>query len=144
MKNSTKPIGEVVAAATRGALRWNKQRSHKGDAWQWILESDTRASMAIMEVWDLSSWAKRPENRGADNIAEHAETMNEVDANAALIAHYWNTYADLLRVAINLLIVADALKGHSLSAQTVVDDARYVLERACAVEVVEEDTYDQE
>jgi hypothetical protein len=51
----------------------------------WLIESDTRKAMAMLEVWALNSSPKwRRENRAA--VLEHRETISEVKANAHLIA----------------------------------------------------------
>lgn len=84
MKHSTSlsAVGFATPSkATPGPWKAVKQRHHDNMGWQWVLDSETRSGMAILEVEDLSEWAKC---RGYS--PEHEETMEEVAANAALIA----------------------------------------------------------
>lgn len=72
----------VVDLHTPAPWRGWRQRHHDGMGWQWVLDSDTRGGMAILELPDMSKWYK---DRHPDWAAEQRATLTEIDANFALI-----------------------------------------------------------
>lgn len=56
-----------------------------------VIESDTRKGLAILELWKLN---RDPKWRKAhpDAVKEHRETLKEVRANAAFIVKAVNSY----------------------------------------------------
>lgn len=77
---------------TPGPLRfWRNHNPAPAYSTSWTLDSSSRRCLAIMEVHDLNSSAKwRAANPQA--VAEHAETMREVEANARLIPAAFNAF----------------------------------------------------
>ena len=63
---------------------WKGYRERHVDkmGWQWILDSDTRGGMAILDLPDMSKWHKDRHPEWAD---EQRKTLTEIDANFALI-----------------------------------------------------------
>lgn len=71
---------------TPGPWRVNKHHADKPDyKTYWVIESDTRRLMAELEVWDINS-SQKWQNENPAAVKEYTETLNEVDANAKLMA----------------------------------------------------------
>lgn len=66
---------------------WNTAENKQGNPhyYQWWIESDSRKCMALLEVPYLNTDPKWRKDH-PQVIAEHAKTLKEVEANAALIA----------------------------------------------------------
>lgn len=67
---------------SEGRWRFHRQTSDDGYRQQWLLESDTRKLMAVMELPHLSKWHK---DRNPDWETEWNKDVAEIQANADLM-----------------------------------------------------------
>ncbi len=103
--------GDVPAVNLHTPEPWRgwRQRHHDGMGWQWVLDSDTRGGMAILELPDKSKWYK---DRHPDWAVEQRETLTEIDANFALIKKSPSTLRVLRDVHASLSqLLADTSDG---------------------------------
>jgi len=59
-----------------------RERAVDNMGWKWVLDSNTRGCMAVLDLPDISNWHK---DRHPEWAAEQRKTLTEIDANFALI-----------------------------------------------------------
>jgi hypothetical protein len=75
---------EISIVTQHTPLPWRgyREKNEIRHSWQWMLDSDTRGCMALLELPDLSTRYKKQNPEWA---AELRATITEIDANFALI-----------------------------------------------------------